>query len=294
MKKQYKNHILAFLLIFLLSFYVISVYQNCQEKQSFKEGHESNLKNQYKIISELENEPPQEYFIIEKISSGAMYVSKTYYSELELVSSNNVSSLIPFKSAIIIRGTMNYTCQLTSCIGDAFVNYKSNLAEHIHIFEDENNIKTEDWNEKHWKEFLEPLSKELPDFEDVHKYLKNEEELEKMIKIHTNIKALKGFNDRCVERYKTNIENDETDKALFNLKALKSINNLVKNGGELEALESLNSLVGEEERLTYPEETSLIGEYFGLIKQNLKCSIPIALGVWIVYIIFYKLIEKRA
>ena len=76
------------------------------------------------------------------------------------------------------------------------------------------------------------------------------------------------------------MKNGETDKVLFDLEVLKSFEVLVKNGGKLPYFSERDYSISRK-------------EYIILIKQNLKCSVPMALWIWVVYIITYTMTRRQ-
>jgi hypothetical protein len=276
MKKEYKNYIIVFLLIFFLSFYITSVHQAYRNARYFNEWYECTLKNQYKQLSEQKTGENDNFFI-EKINDQTVYINEVMISEMENMGRVGIFPVLTLRSLPVTRKKMIYNSQMIPCIGNAFMNYKSTFSEYQSIFEKEHDMSFEDWNEQTWRDFLEYLGKELPDFDDAQKYEMSEKELEKNLTVDTDIKALKRFYERTLERYKTNIENGETNKAIFDIEMLKSMNDIVTNGGDV-----------------FPFEIrSLKEEYVSLIKENVKFTFPLALWLWIVCIITYAMLRKE-
>jgi len=276
MKKEYKNYIIVFLLIFFLSFYITSVYQAYRNAWYFNEWYECTLKNQYKQLSEQKTGENDNFFI-EKINDQTVYINEVMISEMENMGRVGISPVLTLRSLPVTRKKMIYNSQMISCIGNAFMSYKSEFSKYQCTFEKEHDMSFEDWNEQNWRDFLEYLGKDLPDFDDAQKYKMSKKELENKIIINADIKALKGFYERTLERYKTNIENGETNKALFDLETLKSLDDLVNKGGAL----------------PYFEIWSLKKEYISLTKENVKFTFPLALWLWIVCIITYAMLRKE-
>jgi len=205
------------------------------------------------------------------------YSNKILFYEIKDTTSKDIFSLIPFRSKNLSIKKWNYTDEIIYCIIEGSKNSWINLHGYINSFENESNIKTEDWNDGVWGEFLKFLDTKLPDYEDIQKEYRF---TEKKIEINTDTKALKNFHARTLEGYKTKMKNGETDKVLFDLEVLKSFEVLVKNGGKLPYFSERDYSISRK-------------EYIILIKQNLKCSVPMALWIWAVYIITYTMTRRQ-
>lgn len=211
------------------------------------------------------------------MNASSNYTNEILFHEIEDTESGDIFSLIPFRSKKMSMKKWNYVDEVTYCLTEGAENSWIELHDYIRSFEIESSIKTGDWNKEIWREFLEFLDKELSDHEKIQREYQF---VKKKIEEDTDIQSLKNFHNNMIQRYKVNIEGGETVKALFDLGTLKSFDTLMKKGGKL-------PYFSEKE---YP---LMKQEYLALIKQNLKCSVPVTLWIGMVYIAASLLIRRK-
>ena len=259
MEGEHKNYIMVFILTFLISFYITSVYQNYKIAQGFNLWYESVLENYHRNVNEQKEF--NDCFLIEKTDEQVIYINEVMISEMKNVGAIGFFSDLTLRTPYVIRKKMIYTNQLTPCIGKAFMNYKSKLSNYRYNFEKENNMSFEDWNEDSWIKFLYFMEKYLPDPEDIEP--------------PGELGFLKDLYARTLQRYKENMENKEISKALFDLELLRSIES-----------------TANKDIISYGI-WSLKKEYIHLVTENLKFTIPLSLWLWIVYLITYSMLKKN-
>ena len=95
------------------------------------------------------------------------YLSEKILYEIKDTTSKDIFSLIPFRSKNLSIKKWNSTDEIIYCIIEGSKNSWINLHGYINSFENESKIKTEDWNDEVWEEFLRFLDTKLLDYGDV-------------------------------------------------------------------------------------------------------------------------------